>query len=232
MLKLNCQDIAIHKNMEKNYNQWFSEGNVVITVQDGRTELLAIDESRVGLIDERFFTSLPNGKYTLKNDHDGNPSIVPFDPYNSKIPSLKMPNLEYTNDVAVLGISNRQIKDFVTSLNEAAKKSEVIRFESVKGGNGLDVTAKFRDEDNNDTYQTIYHTDQKVPEYLRCTVGSDYLTSAISTMLGRQRERKFNGINDFMLKIKSDYPVEISFSTEDAKGDQIGYRSLIAPRIE
>ncbi len=70
-----------------------------------------------------------------------------------------------------------------------------------------------------------------VPDDVRCALPSEYVISTIQAMLGRQRTTKPD-VSDFLMKIKSDYPAEIEFTGNDVRGEPVGYRALIAPRME
>ena len=218
--------------LKSNYKMFFEDSVMNIKVNNGRAELTAMDDGRIALINERFFTDLPSGTYTLKTDSKGIPQIVPLDEYDGKNANLKLPQVDFKNNAAVLSIPNDKIKDFVTMLNETAKKSDSVKFKSGKDG-GMDIYRRGVDEDGNDIRVLVYHYDySSVPEGIDCSLPTEYLASTINTMLGRSRVNKPTKISDFNLKIKSDYPAEVEFTGLDGKGEPTGYRALIAPRIE
>ena len=219
--------------LKRNYDKWFRNGIVKINVQDGKAELTTLDNNRVAAIQERFFVDIPDGLYTIAQARDGTPKIVPMDDYDSKTANLKFPKMEYDKDAAVLSIPNAKLKEFVSIFNESAKDSEVIKFRSKNGKDGMDIIKKTTDGDYNTTETVIYHYDgSAIPDNISCIVSREYLASTIDTMLGRSRVNNPKGITDFNLKVKSDYPVEIQFTGQDKKGELTGYIGLLAPRIE
>lgn len=219
--------------LKKNYNHWFRDGIVKINVQDGKAELTALDSDIVAAIQERFFVDIPDGLYTIKQAHDGTPKIVPVDDYDSKTANLKFPMMDYDKNAAVLSIPDAKVKEFVSIFNESAKDSEIIKFRSINGKDGMDIIKRTTDGDYNKTETVVYHYDgTAIPDNISCTVSREYLASTIDTMFGRSRVNNPKGINDFNLKIKSDYPVEIQFTGQDKRGESTGYRGLLAPRME
>lgn len=218
--------------LKRNYQQWFGEGEVKITVEDGRTELLAMDKKYIAMIRERFFTTLPDGKYTLKTDNEGIPQIVPLDDYDSRAARMKLPSLDYGINAGVISIQKDKLKEFISTVNQNSNEGSVFLFQSKEGRNGIDLIAKKEDIEGNNADKVIYHYDGQVPDNIRCSIDSGYMSSAIDTMLGRKRAKNPEGINDFLIKIKSDYPLEIGFTGTDNRGESVGYKAFVAPRIE
>jgi len=218
--------------LRKNYNQWFRDGLLKITVQDGRAELFAVDQSRVAAIQERFFVNIPNGVYTIDSSRDGSLRIVPSY-LVSKTPDMKFPKMEYDRNAAVLSIPNGKLKEFISIFNEAAKDSEIIKFRSRKGADGMDLIKRTKNEDGEKVESVVYHYDGTgIPDDINCVLSREYIASTIDIMFGRSRVKKPQGITDFTMKVKSDYPLEIQFTGQDKKGDMTGYTGLVAPRVE
>ncbi|MGP6208015.1 hypothetical protein ACNF42_08325 [Cuniculiplasma sp. SKW3] len=215
----------------KEYRKWFEDGDAIIRVDDGKGELLAIDKSTVAMIRERFFTTLPNGSYVIQKRDDGSISIQPSDGYDTKASRLRIPSLDYGANSAVLVIPSDRLKDFISSVNQYSKKENVFLFKSGEKNNGMDVIAM--DPNIRGTNEdVIYHYDGPVPEGIRCSISSEYMASVIDTMLGKSRKKNPRGISDFLIKVKADYPMEIGFTGADNRGEPVGYKAWIAPRME
>jgi hypothetical protein len=217
--------------LKKNMRLLMGGADCLITVVDGKTQFLFIDASRVAMIQERLVTTLPDGEYTMKMGDDGIPHISPLDADDTRLSRLKAPMLDYGMDTAVLSIPRVNLREFISTLSSGSKTSDVFFFESKDGKKGMDIMIKGEDKDGSTTKNLIYHYDGQVPDDVRCALPSEYVISTIQAMLGRQRTTKPD-VSDFLMKIKSDYPAEIEFTGNDVRGEPVGYRALIAPRME
>ena len=202
------------------FQDYLESGDGIIRVEGGRLEFMALDHSRVSLVQKRTFTTLPDGEYVIKGGVNG-PVIETATPKDVAGFRMKMPNLDYEKQRSTyLNLGPEQLKEFLRAVDRAAKSGENLKFKAT-GREGLDVMAK---------KEVLYHYDGKVDYELVAIYDSEYLSSLIKIVVGNKEYRNPKDIS-LTLSMRNDYPLKINYSM-DGKTEPVETIGLIAPRME
>ena len=202
------------------FQDYLDSGEGIIRVEGGRLEFMALDHSRVTLVQKRTYTTLPDGEYVIKGGVNG-PVIETATPQDKAGFRMKMPKLDYEGQRATyLNLGPDQLKEFLRAVDRAVKSGENLTFKAT-GREGLDVMAK---------KEVLYHYDGKVDYELAANYSSDYLSSLLRIMLGNRQYRNPKDLS-LTLSMRNDYPMKVNYSL-DGKTEPVETVGLIAPRVE
>ncbi len=212
-----------------------------MSINDGKLSFLSIDPNHIAAIREIMETDLPNG-YLEPTAYgtDFTAEWVSHPPPGSD--KIRWPDVKFNDDTWNVRLEGESLKSFLNAIRTS--KDEAISF-GLSGDEkkaSISLYRKVYDKEtgryNKDILATVNaSTNRPVKELpsgwtddLHATFPREYLEMTVRTLLGRKAFLSPKG-EVLTLKLRADYPIEISTRRIGHNGEHIQAEGLIAPRM-
>ena len=219
-----------------------SDSRMKITADDGKLTFMSVEPAHIAMIRETMDTDLPNGYLDVVSfGKEFKTEWVRNEP--KAFGKLQWPPLNYDQDSWSVRLEGDQLRTFLNFLQKT--KDNPVRF-SLVGDTGHASVGIYRSADDPESYKPKYELVETVSAVSsrpvrdgptgwdmseKATFPSEYLRSTIRTMLGRNEFQNPKAAV-LTIRMKPDYPVEISTRRLGPNGEHIEAVGIIAPRMD
>ncbi|MHB1647742.1 MAG: hypothetical protein ACYCR8_03210 [Cuniculiplasma sp.] len=210
-----------------------NKASIFAKSENGILSVQSVDQARVAMIRETMETTLPDGFYS-PNAYGESFSLEP-DTVPAKLP---WPKLDYYDNAWTLRLEGTELKRFINALDKRDVSYKLKLEGNKKQSSVIMATKHLVDHDGEpignaeeEVFTTVTNSNVEGPHPDRVSIPTDYTKSVLRTLLGRTEYK--NPKNAVVtMKLRGDYPIEITTRRFIGNGKHVESAGLIAPRME
>ena len=242
ILGIDSRNGKINLNSDDLSNFYGKGSTIKATVQDGQLTFLSVDPAHIAMIRETMESHLPNG-YLDPVSYGKDFAAEWTNSLPAGAGNVRWPSVDYGTNSWTVRLEGKTLGTFLKFLGK--NRDDTVAF--ILGGDSrkayVAIDRRYEDSDSTrtklDLVEDVRAVSTKPPSDApsgfdtseKVILSREYLASTVRTMLGRS---SFQHPRDQVLtmRLKSDYPIELSTRRIGPGGEHVQVDGIIAPRME